>query len=304
MYGQKIKIRSGRKMKKETLAGLLFALPAILGFLIFTLGPMVISLIYSFTDFAIVNDMKFIGLDNYVNLFNGSDPFFYKSLRVTFYYVILSVPLGIMFHFFSAVLMNSDIKGKAFFRAVYYVPSIIPIAASCIIWLWMFNPDRGLLNQMLKALYLPTSQWIGSPKTVVPSIVVIAIWMAGNTMVVFLAGLQDIPKTLYEAIDIDGGGKLHKLLHITVPMSTPIIFFNAIMGTIGGFQVFVQPMILTDGGPNNESLFYALYLFREGFEFSKMGSASAMAWVLFILILCLTGILFKLSNRWVHYGGQ
>lgn len=298
------KIPSKKRIKKESVAGFLFVLPALLGFLIFTLGPMLASLYLSFTDYAIVNDIQFVGFDNYVRLFDGTDPYFYKSIGVTFYYVVLSVPLGIMFHFASAMLMNSSIKGKALFRAIYYVPSLIPVAASCIIWLWMFNPERGLLNYMLKALHLPTLQWIGSATSVVPSIALIAIWMAGNTMVVFLAALQDVPQTLYEAIDIDGGNGFHKLRHITIPMSTPIIFFNTIMGIIGGFQVFVQPMIMTDGGPNNASLFYALYLFREGFEFSKMGSASAMAWTLFIIIIALTGLVFKWSKRWVHYGGR
>jgi len=299
-----IKAKHKKRIKGETLAGILFALPAILGFLIFTLGPMLASLVLSFTDYAIVNKINFIGLKNYINLFNGQDPFFYKSLRVTFTYVILSVPIGICFHFISAVLMNRNIKGKSIFRVIYYIPSIIPIAASCIIWLWMFNPDRGLVNYVLRAFHLPTSQWVGSEIAVVPSIVIIAIWIAGNTMVVFLAGLQEISKSLYEAIEIDGGNAFHKLIYVTIPMSTPIFFFNSLMGIISGFQVFIQPLIMTDGGPNNESLFYALYLFREGFKFSRMGSASAMAWVMFILILMLTAIFYGLSKKWVYYGGE
>ena len=289
---------------KDLKAGLLFASPAIIGFLVFSLGPMLVSLILSFTDYHIVNKIKFIGLENYINLFTSETTLFYKALTVTFYYVILSVPLGVMFHFISAVLMNRDIKGKAVYRAIYYIPSIIPVAASCMIWMWIFNPDRGLLNYVLRILHLPTSQWIGAEQSVIPSIVMIAVWIAGNTMVVFLAGFQDIPKTLYEAIEVDGGNAFHKLIHITLPLSTPLIFFNSAMGVIGGFQVFVQPMIMTDGGPGNSSLFYALYVFREGFEYSRMGSACAMSWVLFLVIMILAGLLLVSSKKWVFYASE
>lgn len=293
-----------KKSYKDLRSGLLFALPAILGFFIFSLGPMIMSLVLSFTDYRIVNEPVFIGFENYINLFTTEGTLFYKAIFVTFYYVILSVPLGVMFHFFSAILMNRKIKGKALFRAIYYIPSVIPVAASCMIWLWIFNPERGLLNYLLEMLHLPTSQWIGSEQAVVPSIVMIAIWMAGNTMVVYLAGLQDIPKSLYESIEVDGGNALNKLIHITIPMSTHLIFFNTIMGIIGGFQVFVQPMIMTDGGPGTSSLFYSLYVFREGFEHSRMGSASAMSWMLFLIILVLAGLFVKLSRKWVYYASE
>lgn len=298
-------IRKRNSIKtSETWAGVLFASPAMIGFLVFSAIPMLISLILSFTDYRIVNDIKFIGFENYRYLLSGKDPFFYKSLFVTFYYMILSVPLGVAFHFFSAVLLNTKIKGKSIFRIIYYIPSVIPLAASCMIWLWMFNPDRGLLNYLLRLLHLPTSLWIGAEASVIPSIVIIAIWMAGNTMVVFLAGLQDIPQSLYESMEIDGGNSLHKLLYITIPLSTPMIFFNSIMGLIRGMQVFIQPLIMTGGGPNNGSLFYALYLYRQGFEYSQMGLACAMAWILFIIILIVAGLYFKLSKRWVFYAGN
>lgn len=297
------KPKLSKKARQEAFAGILFASPAILGFLIFTLGPMIASLILSFTDYAIINKPKFIGLHNYTNLFNGNDPFFYKSLIATLYYVVLSVPIGIMFHFGVALLMNRNIRGKSFFRAIYYVPSVIPIVASCTIWMWLYNPNFGLINYLLKALHLPTSQWLASEKAVVPSIVITAIWIAGNTMVVFLAGLQDIPKNLYEAIEVDGGNSMHKFIYATLPMMTPTIFFNLIMGIINGFQVFIQPLIMTDGGPNNASLFYGMYLFRQGFQFSKMGSACAIGWVLFIIIMIITAIVFKTSGSWVYYSG-
>lgn len=299
-------INAGRKrlLGKEAIFGILFAAPAILGFLIFTLGPMIASFILSFTDYAIVNKAKFIGFQNYVRIFNGYDPFFYKSLLVTVYYVTLSVPLGIIFHFCMALLLNKKIRGKGIYRAIFYFPSILPIAATCTVWMWLYNPNFGLLNYLLNFLGFPKFQWIGSEAGAVPSIVITAIWIAGNTMVIFLAGLQDISRQLYEAIDVDGGNSFHKLMHITIPMISPTIFFNFIMGLINGFQVIVQPMMMTAGGPNNASLFYAMYLYREAFQFSRMGSACAIAWILFLIILTLTGVTFKTSGCWVYYGGE
>lgn len=290
--------------KQESFWGILFALPAIAGFVILTLGPMIASLLLSFTNYAIVNKAKYVGLENYVNLFSGDNPFFYKSLIVTAYYVVLSVPLGLMFHFSLAVLMNRKIKGRGVFRAVFYLPAILPISATCTVWMWLFNPDFGLLNYLLGFLGFPKFGWIGSVSGVVPSIVITAVWIAGNTMVTFLAGLQDIPKQLYEAVDVDGGNAFHKLMNVTVPMITPTIFFNFIMGIVNGFQVIVQPMMMTAGGPNNASLFYGMFLYREAFEFSRMGSACAIAWILFLIITVLTSLTFKSSPMWVYYEGD
>ena len=297
------KVKISKRAKKEAMIGILFAMPAILGFLIFTLGPMLVSLYLSFTNYEIINKPEFIGFKNYIDLFNGTDQFFYKALLATLYYVVLAVPLGVMFHFGVALLMNKNIKGKGLFRALYYIPSVIPIAASCTIWMWLYNPNLGLINYILRILHLPTSKWLGSEQSVIPAIAIIAIWMAGNTMVVFLAGLQDVPTELYEAVEVDGGNALHKFLNVTLPMMTPTIFFNLIMGIINGFQVFVQPLIMTDGGPNNSSLFYGLYLFRQAFQFSKIGSSCAIGWVLFIIIMIISAILFKTSNGWVFYSG-
>ncbi len=290
--------------RQEAILGVLFAMPAILGFIIFTLGPMLASLILSFTDYAVFNKLKFVGFENYINLFNGDNPFFYKSILVTFYYVALSVPLGLTFHFFLAVLMNRKIKFRGIYRAVFYLPTILPIAATCTVWMWLFNPDFGLLNYLLGFLGIPKLMWIGSEAGVVPSIVLTAVWIAGNTMVTFLAGLQDIPRQMLEAVDVDGGNAFHKLRHITIPMVSSTIFFNFIMGIINGFQVIVQPMMMTAGGPNNSSLFYGMFLYKEAFEFSRMGSACAIAWVLFIIIMIFTGLTFKSSPMWVYYEGE
>ena len=225
-------------------------------------------------------------------------------MGVTTYYALLSVPAGIVFAFLLALLLNQKIKGLAFFRTVFYLPSIVPVVASSMIWMWILNPDLGLINNVLRFLHLPTSQWIFSETAVIPSLVLMSLWATGGTMVIFLAGLQDIPMQLYEAIDVDGGNKIHKLIYITVPLMTPTIFFNLVMGFIGGFQVFSQAFVMTQGGPNNASLFYVFYLYREAFTFSKMGSACAIAWVLFIIITIFTVVIFKTSNSWVYYEGE
>jgi len=283
--------------------GLLFAMPAILGFLIFVFGPMIASLIYSLTDYSVFSDnTSFVGLNNYINMFSGEDPFFYKSISVTFYYVFLSVPLGIIFAFLLAILLNTDIKGKAIFRTIFYLPSIVPVVASAMIWLWLFNPDLGLINNMLTSVGLPTSLWLFSEGTVIPSIVIMGLWGVGGNMIIFLAGLNGIPDHYYEAIEVDGGNTLHKFWHITIPMMTPTIFFTTVMGFISGFQVFTEAYILTGGGPNNSSLFYVFYIWREAFSNSNMGYASALAWVLFIIIMFFTAFIFK-SSKWVYYEG-
>ena len=284
--------------------GVIFALPAILGFLIFTLGPMLASLVLSFTDYKpISTEINFVGLQNYLTLFKGDDFFFYKSLRVTIYYVILSVPLAIVVSFLMAMVLNKNIVAKGFFRSVFYLPTMVPIVATAMIWTWLLDPDMGLLNETLRMVGLPTSKWIYAENTAVPSFAIINLWTSGGTMIIFLAGLQGVPRTLYEAIDVDGGNAWHKFLHITVPMMTPTIFYNTVMGFIGGFQIFTQTYIMTQGGPNNATLFYCYYIYRTGFNNQYMGLASAIAWVLFVIILVITLLLFKSSNSWVYYAG-
>jgi len=290
--------------RRNQICGLLFAGPAILGFVLFTLGPMVVSFVYSLTDYSVFkNALHFIGLRNYIRMFSGADPFFYKSLKATFLYVVMAVPCFIAFSFALAMLLNAKIKGVAFFRTVFYLPSIVPVVASAMIWMWMYNPDLGLINSLLKAVGLPTSLWLFSEKMVIPSIVFMGMWSTGGTMVIFLAGLKSIPEHYYEAVEIDGGSGWRKFIHITVPMMTPTIFFNTVMGLIGTFQVFSEPYILTNGGPNDASLFYVFYIWREAFRNSSMGYASALAWVLFVIILIFTVFIFK-SSKWVYYEGE
>lgn len=293
-----------RRIKKETLYGYGMASPAIVGFLIFTLGPLLASLYLSFTNYSITNDYSFVGFDNFRRLFTGEDTFFYKSLFVTFYYVLLAVPFSLLAAFSMAMLLKNKVRGRSLFRAIFYLPSVVPVVATSTIFIWLLNPDIGLFNQILSFLHLPTSLWIYDEATVVPTMAFMNIWSVGGTMLIFLAGLESIPDHYYEAVDIDGGGMWHKLTTVTLPMLTPTIFFNLVMGVINGFQSFSEAYIMTEGGPNNASLFYVVYLYREAFTNQRMGSASAIAWVLFAIILVLSLIIFRSSKSWVYYEGE
>ena len=287
--------------KRNLIAGLLFASPVLLGFLIFVVGPMLASAYFSLTDYSIASAPHFVGIKNYVTLLNNKDPFFYKALGVTVYYVFLSVPLQITFALLMAMLLNREIKGRALFRTIFYLPTIVPAVASSMVWVWMMDPDLGLFNSVLSSIGLPGSKWIFSENTVIPSLVVMSLWTTGSTIVIFLAGLQGISRQLYEALEVDGGGSFHKFWYITIPMITPTIFFNLVMGLIGGFQAFTQAYIMTNGGPNNSSLLYVFYLYREAFTNFRMGNACALAWILFLIITFFTVIVFKTSDKWVYY---
>lgn len=300
----KIKYQRTAREKREDRWGVLFSLPCILGFLLFALLPMGVSLALSFMDYSFTTGGQFAGFENYQRLFSGSDPYFFKSLLVTVIYVAMSVPTAIVFAFLVAMLLNSNVKGKGFFRTIFYLPSVVPIVAMAAIWMWIFNPDMGLANNILKAVRLPVSTWLSGESTVIPTLVFINLWTTGSTMVIFLAGIQDVPRELLEAVEIDGGGFRAKLFHVTIPMMTPTIFYNVVMGVINGFQIFTQSYVMTQGGPNNSSLFYVYYLYREAFEFGRMGNACAVAWVLFVIIMALTAVIFKFSDQWVYYGGE
>ncbi len=302
-YVTPVKIRTRQRWNTEAKYGLLLALPAILGFFIFTLGPLVASLILSFTDYTVSKAPSFIGAQNYIRLFSNQDPFFYKSLGVTLYYVILAVPVSMVAAFLIALLLKRNMRGKAMFRVIFYLPSIVPAIATATIFMWLLNPDIGLFNQILKTLGLPTSQWIYDEKSVVPTIAFMNVWAVGSTMLIFLAGLEGIPSQYYEAVDIDGGNAWNKLWAITIPMMTPTIFFNLVMGIINGFQTFTQAQVMTEGGPNNASLFYTVLVYREAFQNHRMGNSCSLAWVLFIIIMLLSSLVFRSSSSWVHYDG-
>lgn len=288
------------RRSKEARVGLLFAMPAILGFCIFTIGPMIYSLFLSFTDYNGVGVAHWIGTANYVDLFT-TDPYFKNSLKVTAIYVCLNIPLNIIVSFLIAFLLSQDIKCRGLFRLIYYVPTVVPLVATSIIWMWLLNPVFGVVNFFLRNLGLPAMKFLQNEATVLPTMAVMGIWQTGATMLIFLAGLQGIPGQLYEAVSIDGGNALQKFFHITIPMMTSTIFFNLVINCINGFQVFTQAYIITQGGPNNRSNFLVLRLFTEAFNNSKMGKASAIAWCMFTIVLVLTIINFKMSDKWVYY---
>lgn len=287
----------------EARMGLLFAMPAILGFLIFTLGPMVASAYFSMTDYNGVGTAGWIGLENYKALL-VTDPVFSKSLLVTLQYILMSVPLNIIVSFLIAFLLSQDIRCRGFFRAAYYIPTVVPLVATSIIWKWLLDPNSGILNYLLRLLGLPASRFLFDERTVLPSMALIGVWQTGATMLIFLAGFMGIPRQLYEAVEVDGGSPFHKFRNITIPMMTPSIFFNLVIGLINGFQVFTQAYIITSGGPNNKSNFVILQLFKEAFTYGRMGRACAIAWVIFLIVVVLTIINFKISDKWVYYESE
>ncbi|TDX03564.1 carbohydrate ABC transporter permease [Kribbella sp. VKM Ac-2566] len=295
-------VRPGRQERlgrTEARWGLLLAAPAILGFLIFTIGPMIASAVFSLTDWRIGGPARFIGLGNYDRL--AHDHLFWKSLNVTTYYTLGVVPLTLLVGFVIAILVNQGIRGRSLWRTIYYLPTLVPAVASSVLWIWIFNPDFGLLNSMLRQAGLPESSWIYGEKSAVPSLILMSVWGFGNAMVIFLAGLQGVPQQLYEAVAIDGGGTWARFRHVTLPFMTPVIFYNLVTGVIGTFQVFNQAYIMTQGGPNNATEFYIYYLYTKAFTDSEIGYASALAWVLFVIVLVITVLLFRNARRWVYY---
>ncbi len=301
-------MHSGFK-RVDTRNGILFSLPWLIGFLLFILYPILQSLYYSFTDFNLFQAPNFIGLENFRELF--SDDLFYKSLYNTLYMTFLGSPIYIIIGMVMAVLLNNRIRGLAFFRTVFYIPYILPIVATALLWVWMLNPVNGLLNMVLRAVHLPAPNWLADPAYTKVSLILIGAWRTGPTMILFLAALQDVPKTLYEAADIDGAGIFRKFFQITLPALTPAILFQVIMQIIVNLQYFTEAYIIsgsTDrlnqavGGPLNSLMFYATYLYQNAFLYLKMGKASAMAWILFLVAGTLTFIIFRSSKKWVFYG--
>ncbi|MEV0381321.1 sugar ABC transporter permease [Nonomuraea sp. NPDC050643] len=290
-------ISGQRRMERRW--GLLMAVPAILGFLIFTAGPMVASFVFSLTDWQIGGTPSFVGLDNYTAM--AADELFWTSLSATTYYTLGAVPLVLIVSFAVAMLLNQKVRGLSLWRTIFYLPTLVPAIANVVLWIWIFNPDFGLLNSLLRQAGLPSGQWIYDEATAIPSLVIMSTWGFGNTMVIFLAGLQGVPKHLYEAVSIDGGGAWRRFWHVTLPMMTPTIFYNLVVGVVGTFQVFNQAYVMTEGGPNNATLFYVYYLFRIAFRESEMGYASALAWVLFMIIVVITFLMFRNARRWVYY---
>jgi len=290
-------------MKRHAL-GYAFIAPWLIGFVVFTAGPFVASIYLSFTRYNIVTDPVWVGLTNYKTLLWG-DPLFYKSLAVTLKYAVVAVPLGIAAGVGLALLLNLEVRGISVYRTIFYLPSIVPVVATSVIFVWILNPQIGLVNGLLRHFNIVGPNWLGDHRWALPSLIFMSLWGVGGSMIIYLAGLKDIPLELYEAAMIDGAGALQRTRHITLPMLTPVIFFNLVMGTIGAFQYFTQAYVMMNGtgGPNDSTYFYALYLFNRAWRYMDMGYGSAMAWVLFVIIMLVTGLIFRSHRRWVHYGG-
>jgi multiple sugar transport system permease protein len=271
--------------------------------MIFVLGPIVASIILSFTKYELFTPPQWVGLSNYKELL-FQDPLFPKSLYNTFYYVIFSVPLGVVVSLLLAMLLNQKLVGITWFRTIYYLPAVTSTVAVSLLWLWLFNPQWGLINTLLGMVGIKQGPgWLVDARWSKPALILTSIWGVGGSIVIYLAGLQSVPQQLYEAAEVDGANWWHKFWKITIPMISPVIFFNVIVSTIGAFQVFAQAYIITGGGPVDSTLFYVLYLFRNAFLLLRMGYAAAMAWILFIIVLILTLIQFRFANRWVYYEG-
>lgn len=292
-------LRPKTNLQRRTVIGYLFISPFILGFLLWFLIPALIAVWLTFTDWNLIRAPRYVGLDNITNLWG--DALFWQALKVTTIYTLASVPVGLVTSFLLALLINTKVRGIALFRTVYYLPSIVPAVASAVLWAWIFNTDFGLANVALRAVGLPKIQWLQDPSWALPALILMSLWGLGGSMVIYLAGLQGIPDVFYEAAEIDGAGRWSKLWNITIPLISPVIFFNLIIGIIGTFQVFTAGFLITDGGPQNSTLFYVLYLYRNGFQFLKMGYAAALAWVLFLIIMTLTLLVFKYVGGMVHY---
>ena len=287
----------------EALTGILMASPWILGFLIFIVGPMIISLYLSFTRWDLFTEPRWIGLRNYDQLI-FRDAKFLLSLKVTTIYAFVSVPLQVSLGLVLATMLNQKIRLLGFFRTVYYLPSVIGGIAVAVMFRWIFGTQFGLINSMLATIGIQGPSWLGDPDLVLVSFVLMSMWGAGASMLIYLGALQGIPTELYEAADVDGAGTLAKFFRVTVPMMTPVIFFNMVMGIITALQEFVLPFIMTRGGPANSSTFLVLYLYRNAFELFKMGYASAIAWIIFIYIMVLTIFIIRSSSMWVYYEGS
>lgn len=294
--------KKGINWGKESVAGVVFCSPFIIGFLLFMLVPMGISLYYAFCDYNILSNPVFIGLGNFKKMF--ADEIFWKSLKVTIYYAVVSVPLKLMFALMVAMILLKTSKVTALYRAMYYLPSIIggSVAVS-ILWKRMFATD-GIVNLLLQAIGIPsTVSWLGNKDTAIWTLILLTVWQFGSSMLIFLSSLKQIPASFYEAAQVDGAGKIRQFFTITLPLLTPTIFFNLIMQMINGLLAFTQCFIITKGQPLNSTLFYMVYMYQQSFEFYNTGYGAALAWMILLVVAAVTGVLFATKKRWVYDGG-
>ncbi len=307
--------------------GLAFISPWMIGFCAFTLLPIGLSLYYSFCDFPMEKPPFYRGLENYHTI--AHDPVFWKSLKVTAYFALVALPLGMIIALVCAMLLNVKMRGQAIYRTIVFLPSLVPAVASAMLWLWLFNSKLGLINKALGPIifsapagwieslinhlftfkdgpfHFSTPGWFSDAFWVMPALILMSFWGVGNTVIIYLAGLQDVPRDLYEAAELDGAGTFAKIFHVTLPSISPVIFFNLVMAIIGCMQAFTVPqLIVPGGGPDRSAYFYTMYLYDEAFINLHMGKASAMAWIQLLIVLVLTALVFLSSKRWVHYQGK
>lgn len=306
MAARILRRRIGRLERRDIIYGLLFASPWILGLVLLFGYPIVSSLYYSFTDYTILSSPEWTGLSNLQHLFAGDDVF-RRSLGNSVYYAVLYVPFSIIMGVTLALLLNMDIKGQPIYRTIYFLPVLVPDVALAILWQWLLNPQIGLVNTLLWDVFkIMGPGWIADPKWSKPAVILMSLWGVGQAVVIYLAGLQDVPKELYDAADVDGANWWHRIWNVTLPMITPVVFFMLITNMIGALQMFTVPYIMSggDGRPAQSLMFYSMYLYRNAFVYFKMGYASAMAWILLVIVLVETAIVFRSSGGWVHYQGQ
>ncbi|PMP73042.1 MAG: ABC transporter permease [Roseiflexus castenholzii] len=291
--------------QRHLISGLLFISPWLVGVLIFTFYPIASSFYYSLTNYDVISAPRFIGFENYVNAFT-TDPIFYQAISNTLFYAVVFLPLNLVVAVSVALLLNLQVRGLAAYRTLFFLPSIVPDIAAAMLWAWILNPQFGLINMLLKTLGLPTLGWLSDPYWSKPALILIGLWGFGGSMVIYLAALQDIPQHLYEAAEIDGAGVSAKTWHVTLPMLTPTIFFNLVLGLIGAFQYFTTAFVVTggSGGPAGSTTFYAMMIYNNAFRYFKMGYASALSWMLFAFVFLVTWLIFKTSGRWVYYEGE
>jgi multiple sugar transport system permease protein len=285
---------------REAIFGYLFILPWLIGFITLRFGPMLASLFLSFTEYDIISPAEFVGIANYVTMFTD-DPAFWDALRVTLTYAIFAIPVGMALSLAIALLLNQNVPGIAVWRTIYYLPSVVSGVAVAMLWVWLFHSQFGLFNLALYAIGIDGPAWLNDPDWALTALVIMSFWTIGGGMVINLAGLQGIPTELYEAASLDGANAWNRFWTVTIPMMTPILFFNLIMGVIETFQYFTNAFVMTNGGPGRSTLFYNLYLYDNAFRFYKMGYASALAWAMLLIILALTLVIFKSSPYWVYY---
>jgi len=290
-------------MNRDRFWGYVFLSPWIFGFLALTLGPMVASLVFSFTKYDIINTPVFVGWDNYLQIFS-QDPKFWNALAVTFLFSFVAVPLTLALGFLLAYFLNLKIPGARAFRTIYYMPSVLSGVVIAILFRGLFDEKYGIINGALALVGIRGPDWLTNPQFALAALVIIALWGVGGGIIIYLAGLQGIPTSLYEAADLDGAGRRTQFFRVTLPMMSPVIFFNLVMGIISAFQYFTEAWVLTRGGPAEATQFYNIYLYKTAFSYMNMGYASALAWVLFFLILILTLLVFRSSAMWVYYEGE